>query len=386
MEKKAAKNLLILQTGAGGGHLSITQAIKQGLEEVNPSINVSTANILPKQFEELYAIAQKPQFTDVYHLFFKLTDTPYGSHVSAQINLLFQKGYFRDLIDQHRPHAILSNTQFGIQEIPPILDKIYKETGKRIPFYVFIPDPFTPHRLCFTRGADITFVPTVRTLQLALRHNLDPRRIVRSGHPIRKEFYVEPQDLSRHRAGLGLDPKKFTILFGASGDGSEQTFEVMMRLRKKNIQPFQAVVVTGRNAQLKRRLKQKQFPGNMSVKIFGYIKDAQTLANLFHAADFVAAKAGPNALLEAVASRTPFFATHYIKGQESGNKNYLIATGIGLFEAKPKRIATLIQKIIDQPAILKPMKTSIELERTKHQDARRIIAEHIVERMQMIEI
>lgn len=375
------KKLLILQTGAGGGHFSITQAIKQGLAAIDAPICVTTADILPKQLEELYALAQRPQFTEVYHLFFKLTDNRYGSHVSSQINLLFQKNYYRNIIERHRPDAILSNTQFGIQEIPTILAEIEQKTGRKIPFYVFVPDPFTPHRLCFSAYADLTFVPTVRTLQLALRHNVAPQRIVLSGHPVRAEFYQRPANLTRHRISLGLDPNLFTILFGASGDGSDRTFEIISRLCQEMRHPMQALIVTGRNAHLKKRLEKLVFPPNLRASVFGFVRDSQKLAGLFHASNLVAAKAGPNAVLEAVAAGTPFLATHYIKGQESGNKNHIITAGIGFVETKPKRVTSLIQNLVETPAILEPLRIRIDLERTKHQDARTIIARQVMEHL-----
>lgn len=375
------KKLLILQTNAGGGHLSITQAIKQGLAECDAPIEVVTADLLSKQFEELYAVAQRPQFIDVYHLFFKLTDNRYGSQVSAQLNLLFQKSYFTEIIQQHQPDAILSNTQFGIQEIPPVLAEIQQKTGKKIPFFVFVPDPFTPHSLCFSTKADLTFVPTVRTMQLALRHRLNPQRIVLTGHPIRAEFYQRPADRAQHRAALNLNPEQTTLLFGASGDGSDRTFEIISRLRHRISSPLQALIVTGRNTQLKNRLEQYNFPPNIQPRIFGFISSAQELAALFHASDLVAAKAGPNAVLEAVAAGTPFLATHYIKGQESGNKNHIISTGIGLFETKPKRIVSLIQNIVESPALLAPIGDQLDLERRKHINARAIIARQVVDYM-----
>ncbi|MCG3208685.1 MAG: Processive diacylglycerol beta-glucosyltransferase [Anaerolineae bacterium] len=375
------KKLLILQTGAGGGHMSITQAIKQGLTECAAPIQVATAELLPKQFEELYAIAQRRQFIDVYHLFYKLTDNRYGSQVSSQLNLLLQKSTFKEIIEQHQPDAILSNTQFGIQEIPPVLAEIQQETGKKIPFYVFVPDPFTPHSLCFTPKADLTFVPTIRTLQLALRHRLNPQQIVLTGHPIRAEFYQRPANIARHRAALGLAPEQTTILFGASGDGTDQTFEIISRLHHKLSAPLQALIVTGRNVQLKKRLEKVNFPPTIRPRIFGFISSPQELAALFHASDLVAAKAGPNAVLEATAAGTPFLATHYIKGQETGNKNHIISSGIGFVETKPKRIVHLIQSIVESPELLEPLKEQLDLERTKHQNARAIIARRLVQHL-----
>ncbi len=381
----STKRLLILQTGAGGGHISITQAIKQGFEQLNAPVQLSTANMLPKKFEDLYAIAQKPQFIDFYHLFFKLTDNSYGSEVSSQLNLLIQKDFFKDIINQHQPDAILSNTQFGVQEIPPILKDIFQETGKRIPFFVFIPDPFTPHRLCFSQEVDLTFVPTVRTLQLALKHDLDLRRIVFSGHPIRQEFYKRPADIKQHRANLGLDPDRFTVLFGASGNGSERIAEIIIHLCEQSSQPLQTLMITGKNVQLKKRLEQLNFPDQIRPKIFGHISEAQALADLFHACHLVVAKAGPNAVMEAVAAGKPFIATHFIKGQETGNKNHIIATGIGFYEPKPKRVANLIFKLAQEPAILDLMQANIELEKSKHQQSARIIAEHIVDRLNTVD-
>ena len=372
------KHLLILQTGAGGGHFSITRAIRQGLERLKAPLRISTENMLPKQVEDLYAVAQKPGFVEFYHLFYKLTDNPYGSQLSSQINLLVQKDYFRAFLEQHQPDAILTNTQLGTREIPLLLREIERETGKKIPFLVFVPDPFTPHRLCFSKKADLTFVPTIRTFQLALRHGLDSRRIVLSGHPIREEFYRQPRSLAEHRAGLALDPDRFTILFGASGNGSERIYEIISRLCKKSRHSIQALMVTGKNTQLRERLERVNFPDNIDARIFGYIDDAQLLADLFHASQLIVAKAGPNAVLEAVAAGKPFIATHFIKGQETGNKNYIISTGIGFYEPKPKRVERLIRNIGNDPAILELMRTRIDREKAKHQHASAIIAEHVI--------
>jgi UDP-N-acetylglucosamine:LPS N-acetylglucosamine transferase len=225
----------------------------------------------------------------------------------------------------------------------------------------------------------------MRTLQLALNHGLDSQRIVLSGHPIRQEFYQRPGNIKQHRARLGLDPERFTVLFGASGNGSERMYEIITRLCKKSPQPLQALMITGKNVQLKKRLEGLNFPEQVKPKIYGQISDAQALADLFHACHLVVAKAGPNAVLEAVASGKPFIATHFIKGQETGNKNFIIATGIGFYEPKPKRVANLIRKLTEETAILDLMSKNIEREKSRHENAVRIIAEHMVDHLNAVD-
>src|SRR3989344_5673920 len=145
----AIKKILFLEASAGGGHLSITQAIIQALQAY-PQIVPVRANISPKILDRLYQITSR-QFITLWALFYKSIDSHRRANLASKINLTLQRKRLKQLILQHQPQLIFSNTHQAIREVTHVLS----ELQLRIPFVVFVPDPFTPPAVCFTDQADL---------------------------------------------------------------------------------------------------------------------------------------------------------------------------------------------------------------------------------------
>src|SRR5439155_1264992 len=94
-------------------------------------------------------------------------------------------------------------------------------------------------------------------------------------------------------------------------------------------QPWQLVVICGRNEKLRRRLYELE--ASTPMLILGFV---DYLPELMRACDLVVTKAGPGAIAEALATGLPLVITGFLPGQESPNVDFVVESGIGSFAPK----------------------------------------------------
>jgi len=88
--------------------------------------------------------------------------------------------------------------------------------------------------------------------------------------------------------------------------------------------PYQLVIVAGRNQQLATQLR--VYPWRHPTHIYDFVP----LVNVMHAADVVASKAGGLTVSECLAAQKPMLFYGDAPGQEGGNRDYVVAYGAGL--------------------------------------------------------
>ena len=102
-----------------------------------------------------------------------------------------------------------------------------------------------------------------------------------------------------------------------------------MRALAEDRQPWQLVVICGRNEKLRRRLYELE--ASTPMLILGFV---DYLPELMRACDLVVTKAGPGAIAEALATGLPLVITGFLPGQESPNVDFVVESGIGSFAPK----------------------------------------------------
>lgn len=402
----SARKILFLEASGGGGHISITTSIIQALKKQSPNIETIRADVMPPIAHKLYQIASR-QFVNAFFLLYKATDGHRGELITSGLNRMISNEKLTKIIAESDADLVFSNYALAVTEIPKILEKL----GKRVPFIVFVPDPFTIHNIYLSKKADLTLVSTLTAYQLALNNGILPRQLEVTGHPVREEFTNLPEDTKLFRKQLCLDPDMFTILLGGSGHGAEKTLEILIHLgarpsgnlikrlirlanldyktyyklffrifrrQHKNIPPFQAICVCGDNTELKEELELLKYPPYIKPLIF---LKAENMAQLMHASDLVVAKAGPNILFESVAAGKPFLATYHIKGQEDGNLDLIKCAQLGFSEENPQKTAYIIETILKNKEILNYTKPGISFIREQQKNAARKIADNILKHL-----
>jgi UDP-N-acetylglucosamine:LPS N-acetylglucosamine transferase len=362
------QNVLFLEVAAGGGHLSITDAILESLNDINPQINPIRLDFNSSQLGKGYESLVR-QYPQLYNLVFKATDNPHTKNLISNSSRLFTTKYLFKAIQIYKPKVIISNTLFTITEIPQILKKLHKI----IPFLVFVPDPFTPHSVFYQPHVDLTMVSSLTAYQRGLKAGISPNKLVITGHPIRKKFFSKVNQ-TKIRKKLKLNISMPTFVLGGSGGGIEKTEQILHFLSNLKLPPCQIIILSGNHNQLVQYLKQQIFPKNMHLTILPKIKN---VSDYLHASDFVVAKAGPNILLESLAAGKPFIVAHHIHGQENGNVDFIRSTQSGFVEENPEEAAKLISNILHNPQILDQTKPGVEFVRNQHKPAAQTIAKYI---------
>jgi 1,2-diacylglycerol 3-beta-galactosyltransferase len=184
-------------------------------------------------------------------------------------------------------------------------------------------DLVTIHPAWIYSDVDWYLVPTTEARLACLHYGIDPERVLEVGLPIRTEF--ARADLTRWEARyqLDLDPETFTVLMMGGGEGSGRLRD-LATLLVESAPALQILVVTGRNALLRRRLE--AVGEHPLVRVFGYVDD---ILPLMAACDLVVSKAGPCTIAEAVACQRPLLLTDHLP-QEEGNVLWVCENGLGL--------------------------------------------------------
>jgi UDP-N-acetylglucosamine:LPS N-acetylglucosamine transferase len=228
-----------------------------------------------------------------------------------------------------------------------------RSLARPIPFVMLPTDPDRLHAAWLTeRGAAATFAATRETYAQMLAAGFAPERLHLTGWPVRQQF----DDAARSSRAdtleqLGLDPNCFTLFVQGGGEGSAgfaRSVEVALAAVPDRLQ---VILATGTNRRLAER-----FGGAARVRAIPFTR---TIAPLMAAADVVLGKAGPNALLEAVALGKPFIATTYIPGQERANLAFIQAHGLGWVALEAPAQRQLLAALAANPGLLRPMEASV---------------------------
>jgi len=147
-------------------------------------------------------------------------------------------------------------------------------------------------------------------------------RIAVSGIPVREEFSA-PMDrdavLARHR----LQPDVPILLISAGAAGGDYTTAVVSQtLTIPN--PFQAVVVCGRNEELRRAMTSLVASSPGRYRVIGYTTE---MAALMRVATLFIGKPGGLSSSECMAAGLPMVLVNPIPGQEVRNSDFLLEEG-----------------------------------------------------------
>ncbi len=327
-EAKMSKRILILHVRAGAGHERAARAVATALERLAPGATASVHDALDfssRFLQTTYAssynrvVARAPR---VWGEVYKRTAHPYDSwrqRLRTWLAVWGSPGY-QAVIDRFQPDVILC-TQF----LPAEVLATWREKSKlAIPLATAITD-YAIHPVWVYRGMDRYFVASESVREeLADTGLVAPERIDVTGVPIDPRFAVPiPTGEARSLLGLDPDPSRLTLLLVGGGFGwgpLEGMLEVVLELP----QSVQALVIAGRNEQLRVRVSERIRGHEERIKVHGFTDRM----DLFMAAsDLIVGKSGGLTSSEAMARGVPLLVFRPIPGQEERNCDFLQESG-----------------------------------------------------------
>jgi 1,2-diacylglycerol 3-beta-galactosyltransferase len=335
MDSQKAR-VLFLFSDTGGGHRSAAEAIIEALELRHPeTIDACMVDVFKEyaprpldRLPDLYPeMARHPQ---MWGLGYKLSDGPQAAFLDMAFWPYVRRAIKR-LVREQEADCIVS--------VHPLFISVYlRAAGKdHPPFITVVTDLVTAHSLWYEPKVDLCIVPTERAAQRALENHLSPDKVRVVGLPVAQRFCEPVGDRSVLRAALDwpLDLPVVLLVGGGEGMGPlEETAEKISALD----QELALAIVAGRNVALKQKLEARTWP--VQTFIYGF---ERRIPEMMQAATLLVTKAGPGTITEALNAGLPMVLYSHLPGQETGNIDYVVEAGVGLWAPGPQRTAEAVR-------------------------------------------
>ena len=331
--------ILIATVTAGGGHLAAAAAMQEAWSTARPADTIEKLDVI-KFFSPLHRKIHEDGYVtlverapELWGMMFKKTDDPKLTRHMNRLKRLFpsrSRLRFLRFVKQFKPDAVLCTHYLPLEPLEGMRDKEVRTTRKPKrrsataasprPFVVSIVTDFEAHALWMNDCVDLYCVAAEETKARLVARGAVPEKVLPTGIPISARFSARPDVLAvRQKLGLRDDQPILLVLSGGFGMGP--VAEILAELDKV-AQPFQTVVVTGRNEDLRRQLAacDRKHP----THVLGF---ASNMHELMATCDLIITKPGGLTSSEAMALGKPLFILNPIPGQEAANSDFLLERG-----------------------------------------------------------
>lgn len=343
----SSPTVLILTSDAGSGHRSAATAIAQQIGSytnaviANPAHHPLASQTLARA-EQFYleVVNHSPEHYAFAH---EITDAP-GLDMVLEYSLASTlRRSLLALVAAHQPRVVVS--------VYPLLTRILAGSlpaRKRPRLMTVVTDLGNVHRAWFGTHDDTIAVPSLVVRDKAVKCGIDVRKIVHTGLPIQPAFAAPRRPVAELRRELGWDEALPTLLLLSGGAGIGPVRDMAYAL-DATTEPLQLAIVAGRNSALAHELR--AYPWRQHVHIYDFVP----LADLVHASDVVASKAGGLTVSECMAASKPMIFYGEAPGQEEGNRTVVMQAGAGFYAHDADQFANYATMLLADAAIRQSM-------------------------------
>jgi 1,2-diacylglycerol 3-beta-galactosyltransferase len=351
------KRVLFLISDTGGGHRAGAQAVGAALDEIDGATrfewridDIATHCTFPlSKLGPAYSAALRyapPIYGALYHA----TNGRRRYKTIVRFCEPLYRERLREVFSQYQPDVIVS--------VHPLLNhaalRARADAGmQQVPIVTVITDLGRVHEGWLLPEADLTVVPAREVYQRAIERGVPPERLRLLGHPIHPRFEDVSGSKAEIRKSLGLPVDGTIALLMAGGEGGGKLLPTTLGLAKAGLD-FHLVVVTGRNAALRKKLLELAPSLATPMTVLGFRND---VPELMRAADLLVTKAGPGTIAEASVAEVPVVVYDYVPGQERGNLDYVRTNGIGVVALTTAEVVSSVARIVHNQERLAKMRS-----------------------------
>ncbi len=342
MQSEGRARVLFLFSDTGGGHRSAAEAIIQALEgDYAASIDAQMIDVFkeyaPPPFDrmpDLYPdMVRHPQ---LWGLGYMLSDGPQAAFLEMAFWPYVRRATKR-LLQEHVADCIVS--------VHPLFNApVLRAAGESRPSFVtVVTDLVTAHSLWYHPKVDLCIVPTEQAAKRAQEHGLSDEQIRVVGLPVALEFCEPVGDRVQLKADLGWPEDLPVVLVVGGGEGMGPLEETACRINDLDLK-LAIAVITGRNEELKTKLEARSW--SHPTFIYGF---ERRMPSFMRAASLLVTKAGPGTVTEAINAHLPMVLYSHLPGQETGNIDYVVEAGVGLWAPGPQKTAEAVHWWLTHP-------------------------------------
>jgi processive 1,2-diacylglycerol beta-glucosyltransferase len=345
-----AMRILIATITAGGGHLAAAAALGEAWQAMRPRDTVERVDLL-QFFSPLHRRIYSDGYVQIverapelWGMVFKTTDHPQAVRRLNRLQRAFpgnSRARFARHVRQFKPDVVLCTHYLPLAVLgrlrakgaPPARNAPGNEP--ETPFVVSVVTDFEAHALWMDACVDLYCVAAEETGARLIARGAPAENVLATGIPIAARFSAKI-NCGAVRKGSGWRDDLPLLLVLGGGFGMGPVAEILSELDKLD-RPFQTVVVTGRNEELRRELaaQDRKHP----TTVLGF---SSNMHELMAAADLVITKPGGLTSSEALALGKPLMILNPIPGQEAANSDFLLEHGAA---AKVNRVEDLPYRI-----------------------------------------
>jgi len=225
----------------------------------------------------------------------------------------------------------------------------------RVPVLTYATEPYNISAYWADPRADHVVVPTEAVRRDLISMGVPAHKVSVSGYPVRQSFLNAPPK-TEAREKLELE-ERFTCLISLGGEGVVGgPHRLIKSVLDSGVAP-QVIVITGRNAKLRRELACSRISG---LKVEGYVDE---MALRVAASDVVIGKAGPASVYEALAVGRPMLVTGHAGLNELGVACFVEREKLGIRAASSTALSEIVRRYAKDPALLEDVER-----RSRHLD------------------
>jgi 1,2-diacylglycerol 3-beta-galactosyltransferase len=338
--------LLLLFSDTGGGHRSAAEALIETWRAEHPDrVEADMVDVFRhytpfpfNRFGPSYPSIVK-HFQGTYASVYHRTDSSRRARAVARAVYCYVRPHLRRLLAEHPADAVVS--------VHPLFNHCVswamREMGLRLPYMTVVTDLWTAHAFWFYPHVTHIIVPTEGARQRGIDCGVPAHRLTVRGLPVARRFTQALRQAPSKpavRAKLGLAGERRVVLLVGGGDGMGPLFETARAIDAAlPAEGAQLVVVTGRNAPLRERLQAQSW--RRPVRVEGFVTN---MPEWMAAADVLVTKAGPGTITEGLLSGLPLVLIGKVPGQEDGNVDFVVGSGVGAWEPEPAGAAARINE------------------------------------------
>jgi len=348
------KKVMILSASVGSGHVKAADALEKvflerpEVGEVFCDDSLDHTNILHKQFySTLYKRLSEltPEFLGWWY---ETSDDPW---VTDRVRLMIdlpQALPLVSLIRDFEPDKIVC-THF----MPAgVIAHLLKREQIKAELSIVVTD-FHFHAMWIARAFHHYFVAQEEDRIHMEALGLPGDRISVSGIPI-DPIFEEPVDRTEVFSRYDLDLETPLILVAGGALGLSPGAAVVKRLQALR-RPFQAIILCGSNAEMKKRVEQQIEGDRERFRVLGYTEDMRDLMGV---ASLILTKPGGMTTAEALACGLPIVILDPIGGQEERNSDMLLEKGAAVKCAEVTVLTHKLDQLLGDPPRLSRMAES----------------------------
>ena len=336
------QRILLLTASIGSGHIKAAEAIEEEIRKLTPQTKIIKVDFMSKRTSFLHWLMKQIYLKmlalvpNIYDICYKMSGSGTGGSVAQNAFALVMQPVMETLLSRYHPDCVICTHPF-----PEGAVSLWKRRHhSNLPLAVVMTD-YSLHQIWLYPAVDQYYMATAAMKQEMLMKGFAGASLFVTGIPIDTKLVTLPAPKALRQAfGINGDNPCVLLMGGGLGlGGIVATLKILESLNNK----LTLLVVAGRNAKLKQKVKELAKVSKHNIMVWGY---TDKVHELMKASDLLITKPGALTISEAFALGLPMLLHDPIPGPETENAVYATRNGAAVWLHPRENLAKAVNELL----------------------------------------